>query len=475
MDVTKAIRVIDELVLAREGRHLEEPEKIVIEAAWLDVSYEEIKENTPYDLALLQRRVAPRLWVLLTGILGSGEKVTKKRLRIILEQRMELSGNQLDISYTGNQLDAFNSSQPKASQARLKIIGGQPPDTSSFYGRANELKQLKEVVNKQRCIVLTGAAGIGKSALAGKLVEIISAKPQFGFNCLIWKSLTYAPSLEVLVTELIELLAPLETELPEYSQAKVSLLLRQMQSRRCLVVLDAAEVLLEGSSFEQRMEYRTFFLRLVEEQHQSCLLLTSRVPFEELDVLVDTRPVQALKVAGLEQSAALQLLIEKGLSDSEQCFELIQTYRGNPAELEAVANRINHFFAGNADKFIEYRTTCISPRVQAMLNQLFSQTGLLSQLQRQILIYLAQELTKNPAPINLAQLLNSLSQRCEEKVSTSELMVALEGLESRSLIESIKNLEVKEIAFILPPVVSKYILTDPLGLVQKASMTVKSA
>jgi hypothetical protein len=51
-------------------------------------------------------------------------------------------------------------------------------------------------------------------------------------------------------------------------------------------------------------------------------------------------------------------------------------------------------------------------------------------------------------------------------VSTLELIKALENLEKQSLIESNKNPVTKEISFTLQPVIKKYILTDPQGLVR---------
>ena len=59
----------------------------------------------------------------------------------------------------------------------------------------------------------------------GELIDKISADPQSGFDCFVWKSVHYAPPLENLVTDLIGLLAaPLkpESDLPAYTQAKVS-------------------------------------------------------------------------------------------------------------------------------------------------------------------------------------------------------------------------------------------------------------
>lgn len=478
MNFQEAFKAIDAQVFAKLGRHLSKAEKLVVEAAWEDRSYQDIAQGSSYNSPYLQHQVGPKLWLILSSILGNGTRITKKRLRSILEPMEERVAKpdyrSVDLLSLPETLDE------KQLESSSTVLGGKPPDLSSFLGRAEELRTLKEWILKQQCVTLYGAVGIGKSVLTAKLIEEIRTAPQSEFDCLVWKSIAYAPSLSDLVTELTELINPLETELdlPEYTQAKVSVLLKQLRSRRCLLVLDAAEALLQGGNFEQRMEYGSFFLRLVEEQHQSCLVLISRMPFEELNLLIeDKRPIRSKQLEGLDLEAAMQLLFAKGLTEQEMCKELIQKYRGNPSELEVAVNRINHFFAGSTDKYMEYETTYISPRYKAMLNKQFGQAGLLSELQRQIMIYLAEqlEMASKPAQIEFTKLKDGLNQRQGVSVSTSELMTALEDLEKRSLVESGRNLVSKEISYSLEPVVKKYILTDPLRLVRKTSSAIQSA
>ncbi|WP_143855735.1 hypothetical protein [Nostoc sp. 'Peltigera membranacea cyanobiont' 232] len=58
-----------------------------------------------------------------------------------------------------------------------------------------------------------------------------------------------------------------------------------------------------------------------------------------------------------------------------------------------------------------------------------------------------------------------MNNKQKELMSTSDLIRALEVLEKNSLIESNRDSVTKEISFTLQPVIKKYILTDPLGLV----------
>lgn len=463
----EVLKVANDLMFAKKGRPLSEPEIVVMQGAWNDKDYEEIADNSRFTLNYLQRTVAPQLWEVLSEVIGNGSRVGKKRLRYFLEQ--------VTRKYYFPSLSA-DTKPSSRSDTLLHVLGGQPPDTSRFYGRIPELGVLKELVVENRCVIIYGATGIGKSALAAKLIEEISVEPQSKFQCLIWKSVAYAPLLQDLVTELSKLTNPLEPEpeLPEHPHTRISVLIKQLQSRRCLLVLDGAEALWQVNNSEQCAEYGLFFRRLVEEQHQSCLLLTSQASFDQLDRLAGSRrPIQCLKVKGLDSNGALQLLHASGLTDPEMCNELIQTYRGNPLDLEEAAKRINHFFAGSKEKFYEYKTTFISNPCQAKLNQYFGQARLLSELQRQIMIYLAEELSKNRNPVGFTKLLRDLSL-CEGiSVSASKLIEALEGLDKLSLVES--DPLAKGVSYGLEPVVKKYILTDPRGLVRKSGVIAKSA
>ncbi len=449
-----ALTVVNDLVFAKKGRYLSEIEILVMRGAWNDDDYEEIASNSSYSPNYLKGGIGSRLWDMLSETIGNGKRVGKKNLRDFLEQVTE--------EYYGQ---SAKGEQNFLLKDLIQVRGGQPPDVSSFYGRTKELTLLKELIVKQRCISLVGIAGIGKTALAAKLLSEISAESQHRFDCLIWKSVAHAPLLHDLVTELLDIIEPkASSRLPKYTQAMITVLLKQMQSRRCLIVLDESEALFQTNDLERGLDYRLFFRRLVEEQHQSCLLLTSRVLLDELnDLILAKRPLQFLRIEGLHEDAAIQFLFEKGLTDKERCHQLIQTYRGNPSELEAVVERINHFFSGSTKVFFQDPTTLVSSKLEAMLNHFFGHV--LTEIERNILIYIAEEIVSN-TNISFTKLLSDIRQIQKASVSTLELIKALENLERQSLVESSKDPVTKEISFTLQPVIKKYILTDPQGLVR---------
>lgn len=447
-DYQRALVVVNDLVFAKRGKYLSELELFIIRGALNHREYHEIAHYCKYTHNYIQRTVAPPLWKLLTEVLGtteSGESVGKLNLYYFLDQ-LNKKYYISSASISGNKPDLQNS---------VNIIG-QIPATSFFCGRKRELALLQQLLDKQQSISILGVAGIGKSTLVAKLIQQVQ-----GFEQIIWKTFNHTPLLQDVVTELLELVSSNEIKkIPEYPQALISLLIKYLQSRRCLLVLDGIEYLFSRNNFFQKVEYATFLRRLIEEEHQSCLILTSRIWPDELDdIIIANKPTYCFRLEGLDVKAAKKFLIHKGFKYTDKIDQLIQTYYGNPSELEAAVNRIYHFF-GNQEKFFENPTTFISSRLEAMLNDLFG--GNLSNLQKKIIIFI----TENTILGN--QVTFSMLVKCleiDKAVSTLEIIKGLEKLERLSLIESTKDPFTKEINFSIQPVIKKYITTDPMGLV----------
>lgn len=470
MNAKEAIQAIDDLVFAKQGRWLEEPEKIVLRSAWLDLDYKDIAENSLYDINLLQRRVAPKLWVLLTGILGSGEKVTKKRLRGIVEKQILLADKE--------------PAKWNEAAAGVPILSGNLPDTSNFYGRTPELAMLKELIAQERCVAIVGTAGVGKSALVAKLVQTLRMG-SYEFNNFIWKSVSYSPLLTDLVADLLRILAYSENQeldLPESIQARTSKLFDYLRSHRCLVILDSAESLLQGDRNtdsnaygRQYAEYGTFFNRIIEEQHQSCLLLTSREPFIDFNRLQKKgQPVRTVKLEGLGKEA-LEIFRLYGLTNEDKWGDLIQTYRGNPLSLKMLAEKIQRFFCGSVKDFLDFQTVLMTDIFQESLDELFEEKGRLTILEKRIMFYLTEELAQESVnSITLSELLKNFKNRQKCEVTTSEVLEAIEALYERSLIEQERN-DSKEVLLSLEPQVVKYVCTYALKLVQNVVYDFKSA
>ncbi|URD53761.1 type II toxin-antitoxin system HigB family toxin [Chroococcidiopsis sp. CCNUC1] len=460
IDSQEAIKVIDELVFAKAGRRLRPDEKLVLEAAWEDKDYREIAQTGSYTIDRLQRDVGRKLWILLTGVLGNGEKVTKKRLRSILERRMVAGSFCHPLPVQPNPINT----------SAISVIGGQPPNVQTFFGREVELNQLREAIANCRCLVIYGAPGIGKSAMSAKLIDQISKQPHSQFDCLIWKSVHNSPPLKALLANLLKVLALRtiqEQPLPEDTHQLTALFIEALSMRRCLLVLDTAEVWLRQQRdsscnpySEQYSEYATFFRTIVEEKHSSCIILTSREPFKDLMKLQRSgRTSDSFKLEGLDVKAAKGILQARRLTDEQKWSELLEPYLGNPAAIELVASRIEKFFSGSVAEFLHYQTDLISKIFKETLAEQY-QPEKLSVLEQQILSYLAQRADDANDFVSFTQMIEELPVRLHSSFSVSELIMSVENLDDLSLIVNSKNGKTKELFFKLPPLLKKYILQE---------------
>ncbi len=320
-----------------------------------------------------------------------------------------------------------------------------------------------------RCVVLYGPAGIGKSALAARLVEEIEAYSQPQFDCVVWKSVCYAPTLESLIVNLLKALQReqnLDQELPKSLQDKISLLVEFLQTSRCLLILDGAEVWLQddrSKSFnvysENYSEYSLFFRRIIEEKHHSCILLTSLEPFKDLMKLERSgRPSYSLKIDGLDLQAAKAILRQQGLTDEYKWESLLEPYLGNPSAIKRVACKIERFFSGDVAKFLSHKTALTSEVYRDILLQ-GGGIGRLTSLEKQILLYLIEKVVDAPNIKNtFSQLISDMQARATNAVSLSNIMEAVDVLDHRSLVVLSKDKETKELLFDIPVTLQNYIL-----------------
>ena len=117
------------------------------------------------------------------------------------------------------------------------------------------------------------------------------------FEYIIWRRLLNAPPLKILLTELIEFVSDnRETELATTTDGLITQLLHYLKQRCCLPILDNVESILE-SGYE---EYGDFFQRIGQSEHQSQLLLTSRVKPRDREEMSQVPLVRSLELNGLD-------------------------------------------------------------------------------------------------------------------------------------------------------------------------------
>ena len=325
------------------------------------------------------------------------------------------------------------------------------PDVSSFYDRTDEITLLKQWVLTERCrnITLYGLGGIGKTSLATKLADEIKEE----FECLIWRSLRNQPAIQLFLTNILRFLNCISSEeCLLNSSDQITLLLKYIQQHRCLIVLDDVQAIF--SSGELSGQYQTGFegygellRRLEEENHQSCIILTSWEKLRESS-RVSSPIVRSYRVEGLGEHAKL-ILKDEQLLDENRWDDLILAYRGNPLALRIIATTIQELFDGSVEEFLSQNTLFLGD-FKYLLHQQFKR---LSNLEQEVMISLAMQ----GQPLKLVEILENI----HFQVRRSELMDVLNSLGRRALLEKTKIKD--DTVFMLQPTIAKYASTAKIS------------
>lgn len=380
-------------------------------------------------------------------------------IEILTEQRPK---NWRQVAFllekTGYRLGLANVQQNDKAVIRQDL--GVVIDVLRFCGRTKELDMLKQGLLDRTCrmMTLTGMGGMGKTALAAKLIQSGMADPasfqRAGFEGVIWRSLRYAPPVAETITQLLQFVTQSsDSSTTSTIDQQISALLTHLRSHRYLIVLDDWESVLQegewaGYCAKEHQGYARLLQRLAVEQHQSCLLLLSREqPIEVTSFIGSEAAVRSLKLKGLPLSDARELVITRGLAADETGLpELIQIHRGNPAAILRAAITIQDLFDGSISQFLAQTSLVLGDIVLTLLEQ---QLGRLVEIERAIVFWLAI----TGQPLSIAELKTKMN--AEDR---SHLLTALDSLRRRSLIEKIKSGETKEALFTLEPVVMKYVV-----------------
>jgi len=328
---------------------------------------------------------------------------------------------------------------------------GEAADVSQFYGREEELFQLRQWSVEEHCrlVALVGIGGVGKSTLAVKLALQIQTE----FEIVVWRSLRNAPPLEELLESILSFLLRVRGEnpvIPNSVNGRLSKLMECLCSSRCLLILDNTEAILSsgeraGQCRDGYEGYSQLLQTVGEVPHQSCLLLTTREKPSAIALLEGEKSkVRSLPLKGLKAEQGRELFQQKGqFAGSEaEWSQLSKHYGGNPLVLKLVAVATQELFNGTIAEVLKYarQGVLVFEHIRALLEGQFNR---LSSVEQEVMYWMAI----NREPLSLAE----LEENIVTVASKRKLLEAMNSLLIRSFIE--KDGEY----FWVQPVVMEYV------------------
>lgn len=337
-----------------------------------------------------------------------------------------------------------NKSPPSKSDKPQQELS-TAPDLIKLIDRQKEIATLEKWILREGCrlIAILGNSGIGKTALSCYLLQKIKTN----FEVVIWLDLNLSPDLEnTLKTLILSTANQIEDRLPSTLGERLSILLLNLQKKRCLIVLDNVQILLSekqlaGNYRSEYRSYKKFFKLIGETVHKSCFIINSwESPSEIITLAGKNSPVRFFPLKGLGLAAS-EILRESKLLDESEWEKLINIYQGNPLLLKITAQTIQEIFGGRVGKFFKYEQLYISEELAIILELHWQR---LSEIEQKVIICLSQKIE----PVSISQLLT------DTQVSPKELFNAIKSLGRRFLIET--KIKQQETLFTVLPIWKQY-------------------
>ena len=222
MNLKEMLKVADDIVFAKTGRHLDDLEEAVLRGTLQHETYKQIAKDFDCSGSNV-RNAGSKLWKILAKELG--EDVNKSNFKSAMErlQNANLFNFAQDVVVSGSfnicgesrhPPDTPNPHQQNENISQSESIEtlhndlSEMPDLGAFYNRIPELSTLTNWILQQRCrlIAITGISGIGKTALTVQLVQQIKDE----FEYVIWCDFDSLTTLGEFQSNLIRIISQSE-------------------------------------------------------------------------------------------------------------------------------------------------------------------------------------------------------------------------------------------------------------------------
>ncbi|NET42196.1 NB-ARC domain-containing protein [Okeania sp. SIO2B3] len=446
MIITEVLQLVDRLVEKQTGKHLDDLEKSVVKGLWEGKTYSKIAEESGYKNSNYIGDVSRKLYKILSAQL-EGENVNKYNFCWTIER--VISSPQFvglintEITWCSNNRQLTEAEPVDHEEKKTENTTYQDltlaPKIINFYSRETEIQTLSNWLTNQniRLISVLGISGIGKSTLVRHFIYL----NQHLFDIILWKSIKISPFLYQAIAEILTNIKVYQS-ITIKTENQLTEFFNLLQQKRCLIILDDVQELFIRGEFagqyqQQYQNYKHFFQKLVEIEHQSSLILISQEKCQEMLCLdEELYPIKCLELSGIENIN----LKKYGLQNEESWSKLINLYEGNPVYLESIVGVIKDMFRGNVSNFLTEEGLLLIEEIRLKVAERFSR---LSPIEQEII----REISKHNEPVSREYLKQSLS------LSSIDLINGLRSLARRYLLQ---KTETNEILFNLSPIVREY-------------------
>ena len=449
-NVEDVLEWADNVIFDQTGENLTPIQEAILTGVWDRKKYPQIAKDYNCSESHIKKEAA-KLWEKLGEELGQDLKKFNFRSKVEKKYRVSnishLHDSLLQIDNCSQFIQNIKNQKPRSqsppetsqTQNQSTIINLiEAPELTTFYDRTSELTTLKQWIleDHTRLITIYGLSGIGKSAIALKLIEEINTQ----FDYIIWKSLNNLPTPSTLQTELKQFFS-------QSQPTPLSTVIDYFRNSRCLVILDDLQDIfksgeLAGQYLPEYEDYSKFFKKIATSNHQSCLILLSWTkPIEIANLEAENRPLQTLNLKGLGEEAT-EILREKGLIDQENWLELITMYQGHPSWLKIIASTIIELFNSSVSMFLSDQNDIylgdLEPNLKSHLERL-------SESEKTVIHWLANQ----DQPVNISQ------KPANIELSKPQFWQVIQSLIRHNLIEKVEA-EGRSL-FLLNPIFQHYI------------------